>query len=511
MSDISANNKRIAKNTLLLYFRTILVMMISLYTSRVVLDTLGVEDFGIYNVVGGVVAIFGIISGSLSSAISRFITFELGRGDKEKLKRIFSTSVNIQLGLSLIIIILGETIGLWFLNYKMSIPAERMYAANWVLHCSLLTFAINLVSIPYNATIIAHERMGIFAYVSILEVSLKLAIVYLLYISLWDKLIIYSILLVAVAACIRLIYGMYCRRHFEETKYIIVYDHQLVKEMSSFSGWNFIGVTSAILRDHGGNIVINLFCGPTANAARGIATQINNAIQGFVSNFMTALNPAITKSYANGDNNYMMTLVFQGARLAFYMLLILSLPIIINAPYILSLWLNTVPEHTTSFVRLVLIFAMSESVSQPLITAMMATGRIRNYQIVVGGLQMMNFPVSYALLRIGYIPETVLLVAIGISQCCLIARLFMLKRMIKLPVKKFFYEVYCNVLIVAICSAFIPYTFSYILEASFISFVLTSTISLFCTICIIYYIGCSKHERDFILRKVKKHSWIVKH
>ena len=503
MSDISANNKRIAKNTLLLYFRTILVMVISLYTSRVVLDTLGVEDFGIYNVVGGVVAMFGIISGSLSSAISRFITFELGHGDKEKLKRIFSTSVNIQLGLSLIIIILGETIGLWFLNSKMNIPPERISAANWVLHCSLLTFAINLVSIPYNAVIIAHERMSVFAYVSILEASLHLFAVYLLYISLWDKLIFYSCLLAIVALFIRIVYATYCRHHFKEAKYRLIYDHKLLKEMSVFAGWNFIGAASAILRDQGGNILINLFCGPAVNAARGIAIQVNRAVQTFVSNFMTALNPQITKSYAAGNNTYMMTLIFQGARLSFYMLLLLSLPILINTSYILSLWLKTVPDHAVQFVQLVLIFAMSESISHPLITAMLATGKIRNYQIVVGGLQMMNFPISYILLRIGCIPETVLFVAIVISQCCLAARLSMLKRMIGLSPKKYLKEVYLNVILVTLCSALIPYMWSNKMEPSFLPFVLNTMLSIICTFSAVYYIGCSRYEREFVLMKVR--------
>lgn len=508
-NNINANNKRIAKNTLFLYFRTILVMVVSLYTSRVVLDTLGITDYGIYNVVGGVVAMFGMVSSSLSSAISRFITFELGRGNTNKLRRIFSTSINIQLGISLIVVVLGETLGLWFLNHKMNIPTERMPAANWVLHCSLLTFAINLISIPYNAAIIAHERMSVFAYVSLLEVTLKLAVTYLLYVSLWDKLIFYSLLLVAVALCIRLVYGAYCSRHFEETKYEFFHDHSLVKEMAGFAGWNFIGSSSALLRDQGGNIVINLFCGPAVNAARGVATHVNSAIHSFVSNFMTALNPQITKSYAVGNSAYMMQLIFQGARLSFYLLLLLSLPVIINAPFILSLWLKTVPDHTVQFVRLVLLFAMSESISHPLITAMQATGRIRNYQIVVGGLQMMNLPVSYILLRMGCIPEAVLYVAIAISQCCLVARLYMLRGMIKLQVRKYLKEVYCNVCMVAFCSALIPYLLSDRLPVTFATFMLNIAVSLFCTVTVVYLIGCNRGERRFIQAKIQG-SWFLR-
>lgn len=502
MSDTSANNKRIAKNTLLLYVRMLFMMAVSLYTSRVILHTLGVEDFGIYNVVGGVVAMFSVISGSLSAAISRFITYELGKGDKEKLMKIFSSSVTIQIGLGLIILVLAEAIGIWFLNTKMTIPTNRMYAANWVFQLSILTFIINLISVPYNAAIIAHERMSAFAYISILEVVAKLVIVYLLLVSPIDKLIFYAILMAAVALIIRFVYGYYCKRHFEECTYHFVFDKELLKKMFSFAGWNFIGAASAVLRDQGGNIVINLFCGPAVNAARGIAYQVNNAISGFVSNFMMALNPQITKSYASGDRDYMMTLIFQGARYSYYILLLLSLPVIINAHYILSLWLKIVPEHTTLFVQLVLIFAMSESISNPLITAMLATGNIRNYQIVVGGLQMINLPISYILLRNGCIPETVLIVAICISQCCLIARLVMLRKLIGLSVKKYANNVYTNVFIVTILSLIIPLWIMEKLENNFINFILSCCIAIISTSLIIYYIGCNKIEKQFVKTKI---------
>ena len=480
----------------------LLTMAISLYTSRVVLHVLGVEDFGIYNVVGGVVAMFSVISGSLSAAISRFITYELGKGDKEKLVRIFSSSVTIQLGLGLVIIILAEVIGVWFLNEKMSIPENRMYAANWVFQLSILTFVINLISVPYNAAIIAHEKMSAFAYISILEVVAKLIIVYMLLLSPIDKLIFYAILMASVALIIRFVYGFYCKRNFEECTYHFILDKELLKKMFGFAGWNFIGASSAVLRDQGGNIVINLFCGPTVNAARGIAYQVNNAISGFVNNFMTALNPQITKSYAVGDKEYMMTLIYQGARLSFYILLILSLPVIVNAHYILTLWLKIVPEHTTLFVQLVLIFAMSESISNPLITAMLATGKIRNYQIIVGGLQMMNLPISYVLLRYGCIPETVLIVAICISQCCLAARLYMLRGMIGLSVREYLSKVYFNVLAVTVLSAVIPCILSYYLSETLLNFIIICVVSVICTFTVIYFVGCNRKERQFILSKV---------
>lgn len=503
MTDTAANNKRIAKNTLMLYFRMLFTMAVSLFTSRVVLNTLGVEDYGIYNVVGGVVSMFSIISGSLSAAISRFITVELAKGDADKLRKTFSASVTIQLLLSLIIVVLIESIGVWFLNAKMVIPAERMNAANWVLQFSIVTFVINLISVPYNATIIAHEKMSAFAYISILEVVCKLIIVYLLKISPIDRLVFYAILMCAVSVIIRLVYGYYCNRHFAECKFSFRFDKDLLKRMFSFAGWNFIGASSAVLRDQGGNIIINLFGGPAVNAARGIAMQVNHAIVGFSNNFMTALNPQITKSYASGEQDYMMKLIFRGARFSFYMLLFLSLPVLANTHYILSLWLGMVPDHSVLFVRLALIFAMSESISSPLVTAMLATGKIRNYQIVVGGLQMLNLPISYVLLRIGCIPETVMMVAIGLSQCCLAARLVMLRTMIGLSARKYLREVYLNVILVTTAAAVLPILTSVILEESFLNFVIIVLISLITAAISIFYIGFNKNERDFAVTKFK--------
>ena len=480
------------------------LMAVNLYTSRVVLNALGVEDFGIYNVVGGVVAMFSMLSGSLSSAITRFITYELGTGNRDNLKRIFSSAVTIQIGLAILIIILAEAIGVWFLNAKMSIPDTRIIAANWVFQFSILTFAINLISVPYNASIIAHERMSAFAYISILEAMGKLAIAFLIVVSHMDRLIFYAILMCAVALIVRFAYGIYCKRHFEECTYHFIFDKDLLKRMFGFAGWNFIGATSAVLRDQGGNVVINLFCGPAVNAARGIAFQVNNAVSGFVTNFMTALNPQITKSYAAGDKGYMMTLINQGARLSFYILLLLSLPVIINVHYILMLWLKTVPEHTTLFVQLVLIFAMSESISNPLVTAMLATGNIRNYQIVVGGLQMLNLPISYILLRNGFIPETVLIVAVCISQCCLAARLYMLRGMIGLSVREYLSKVYLNVLAVTVLSAVIPCMSSYYLSETFLNFIIICVVSVICTFTVIYFVGCNRKERQLINEKVNR-------
>lgn len=504
MQNSQQNNKRIAKNTLLLYFRMLLLMVVSLYTSRVTLAALGVEDYGIYNVVGGVVAMFTILSGSLSSAVSRFITFELGRGDMERLKVVFSSSVNIQIGLAIAIFLLAEIGGVWFLNCKMNISPERMVAANWVLQCSILTFIVNLISIPYNAAIIAHEKMSAFAYISILDAIMKLLIVYLLYVFLFDRLIIYAILLCTEAVLLRLIYGIYCKRNFEECTYHFVYDKDVVKSMATFSGWNFIGVSSAVLRDQGVNVVINLFCGAAVNAARGISTQVNSAVHGFVTNFMTAMNPQITKSYASGDRDYMFFLIFQGSRLSFYMLLFLSLPVILEAETFLRIWLNEVPEHTTLFVQLILLFGMEEAISTPLITVMLATGDIKKYQIIVGGLQMLNFPISYLLLEIGLFPESTLIVSILIGQCCMAARLYLLKKMIELPVAAFLKQVYLNIVEVCIVASVIPVILHCAMSDGWLRFFVVIAISLTCSSISIFFVGCSRKEREFAKTKLKQ-------
>ena len=504
MTTTSENNKRIAKNTLLLYFRMMLTMIVSLYTSRVVLSALGVEDFGIYNVVGGVVAMFAVLSGSLSSAISRFITYELGKGNIEKLKTIFSSAVTIQIALGLIIALIAETMGLWFLNVKMNIPENRMIAANWVFQFSIITFIINIISVPYNAAIIAHEKMSAFAYISILEVTGKLLIAYLIVISPIDKLIFYAILMCAIAMIIRFVYGIYCKKHFEECTYKFIFDKNLLKEMFGFAGWNFIGSSAVIFRDHGVNIILNIFYGPTINAARGIAIQVNGAITSFATNFMTAINPQITKSYANNDLQRTNDLINMGSKYSFYILLFLVLPIIIDTPTILKLWLQDIPNHTIIFVRLSLILALSESISGPLVTALLATGKIKKYQIIVGGLNFMNFPIAYILLKLGNFtnhPEIVYILAIIISQLCLVCRLFLFSNTIHLSPKNFIKYTYLNIIKVTIVSTLIPLIYKYYQDDIYSNFLISYLLSIISVSFSIIVFGLNSIEKGFIKTK----------
>lgn len=504
MNDQTENTKRIAKNTLLLYVRMLFSMLVALYTSRVVLNALGVEDYGIYNVVGGFVAMFSLLTGSISAAISRFLTFELGKGDKRRLLQTFSTSLAVQFILALVVVLLLETVGVWFLNHKMVVPADRMFAANCLLHFSTLSFAVGLISMPYNASIISHERMDIFAYIGMGEVLVRLFIVCsLAYLPAeFDKLISFAVMTLLSGLTFQFIYWNFCRHHFEECRLNLHFEKPLLKQMFGFAGWNFIGASSAVLRDQGGNVILNLFFGPAVNAARGIASSVNTAICGFTGNFMTALNPQITKSYAAGEMDYNMMLIHRAARFSFYMMFILALPVLFNTSAIIQLWLGQVPEHVVLFVQLVVAFSLCETLSNPLVTVMLATGNIRNYQIVVGGLQMLNLPISYVVLRMGAMPESVMMVAIVLSLTCLVTRLVMLRGMIGLSIRKYIGRVLVNVSSVAVISVVPVSVVSMFCDDTFGFFIMNSLLCILIASLSAFYIGCNVHERHFIKEKV---------
>ena len=496
--DQAANNKRIAKNTLLLYGRMLITMLVSLYTSRVVLNTLGVVDYGIYNAVGGFVAMFTMISGSFSSSFSRYITFALGQNDHDRLAVVFNTSMKTQYALAFIILLLGELGGIWFLNEKMSVPAERMYAANWVLQLSLLSFVVNMTSTPYSADVISHEKMDAYAYISIADAILKLIVVFLLILSSVDKLVSYSFLLLIESIVIREAYHIYCYKHFEECRIKTMFDKVLFKEMLGFSGWNFFGVSTNVLRDQGVNMIINVFCGPAVNAARGIACQVNAAVSAFAVNFTTALNPQIIKSYANGEREYMFKLIFKGARFSCYLLLFLSLPILLETPYILRLWLKIVPDHSVLFTRLMLIAAICDSLANPLIIAAQANGKLRTYALVVGVISIFNFPCSYVAMRLGWMPESTVVISIFFILVCLFVRIYLLKGMVGLPLLTFCRKVLLNILVVAVLASVVPYYVSASLPVNFTSFVIVCFVCVLSSSLVMYYVGCSGSERKAI-------------
>ncbi len=502
MSDYSEPNKRIAKNTMLLYVRMGVMMIISFFTARITLNSLGVVDYGINNVVGGLVSMFSLISNSLSGSVSRFMTYGLGKGDKKELNTIFSTSINIHIILAIIVVIAIETAGVWFLNNKMVIPAERLTAAHWVLQSSTLLFAISLLSVPYNAAIIAHEKMGVYASFTLFDAFSRLAIVFAIKYYDGDRLILLAVISLIPSLVKQFYYWHYSKKHFDECTYHAVWDKRIFKEMFGFAGWNFIGCTAGLAKDQGVNLAINMFTGPAINAARGIAMQINGIISQFIGNFMVAVNPQITKEYAAGNYKRMHSLIFKSTRFSYFLFLFLSIPILLEVETILYIWLGQIPAHTVLFTRLVIILSLAEILSNTLITAQNATGKIRNYQIVVGGILLMNFPISYILLRMGYFPEITVIVAIIISQLCLAARLSFLRNSIKLPVVFFVKEVYCNIIFVSISALVIPLLCHLLIDNNLMRFITVCIVSVITSALAIYFIGCNKDERTFIRRHI---------
>lgn len=516
------SNKRIAKNTVLLYFRMLLTMGVSLYTSRIVLNTLGVEDFGIYNVVGGVVIMFSFFNSAMSSATQRFLTIELGKKDYEALKKVFSMSVNIHALIALIALILAETAGLWFLNTQLVIPEARMEAANWVYQASILAFMLAVMGVPYNAIIIANERMNVYAYVSIIDVILKLIIVFALVWVGYDKLKLYAILVFCVAAIIWLLYKSYCKRNFTETNYSYCWDKTLYKTMMHYAGWNLFGNLAAVTMGQGINIILNLFFGPVVNSARGIAYQVNAAVSGFVGNFQMAMNPQIIKSYAADDRRYMHQLIFQGAKYSFFLLFIIALPLLIETETILRWWLKIVPENTVLFCRLVLINSLIDCISGPLMTAAQATGKIKTYQTVVGGLLLLILPISYVFLKKGFPPEITLYVSISISIVALFTRLFIISPLVNLSILTFVRIVLARILLVAMMSVILPLIIKQSMNDELIEYLslyipliikysLNQELIRFFTICIVsvlsvaittYCLGLRKEEKLFIKNRV---------
>lgn len=503
--DTATRNRRIAKNTAVLYVRMLFMMLITLYTSRVILQTLGVEDYGIYGVSGGLVGMISLISGALSSSISRFITFELGKsGDGEKLRHIFSASVTIQIGLAIVALILLETVGYWFLNVRLTIPPERLAAANWVYQFSVLTFCVSMLMTPYDALIVAHERMSAFAYISIFSAVGKLVIAFMITISPIDRLVWYAGLILLMTLTTQAIYIIYCFRQFPECAYKFVIDGKLFKRMASFAGWNYVGATASILREQGSILLLNIFFGPAVNAARVIAGQVTGAVTGFVSNFQTALRPQITKTYAAGETEYTISLIIQGSRVSYYILLILALPFIVNANYIITLWLGQSPAHTTAFTQLALVCALCDSVVGPLITAMLATERIRNFQLVVGGLNLLTFPLTYIVLKLGGPPEGVMVVALVMSPLCTLARVIMLRPLIRLSLREYFWRVCVNLGIVTVLAATPAVIMAQCMQESLLSCIASFSVCFIITPLVILFVGCKREERQLLVSETVK-------
>lgn len=501
MSNSVQNNKRIAKNTLFLYIRMLFSMGVSLFTSRVILQTLGVENYGIYSVVGGIITMFAFINGGMVSATQRFLTFEIGKGNTVQLNKVFSTALQIHTLIAFTVVLFGETVGVWFLYKELVIPAERMTAAFWVYQCSIIACVVNIMSIPYNATIIAHEKMSAFAYISIFEVILKLLIVYMLYITPWDKLISYAVLILIVQLTIRSIYARYCNKHFAETHYHHKIDKPLFKEMIGFAGWSFWGNLSTVLYTQGLNMLLNIFFGPIVNAARGIAIQVQGAIQQFVNNFQMALNPQITKNYATGQLTQMHNLMFRSARFSFFLLYILTLPILLETDCILTLWLKTVPDNAAVFTRWIIGVSLIYTIANPCIVANQASGKVKVYQAVVGGILLTILPISYVVLKLGAPAYSVFIVHFCIESIAQLARMYMLRKLIHLPIRAYMRNIYLPVIVVATVSCIPPVITQMYCSGGLAGLIIVATTSIISVSLTIAFLGLTKEERQFFYRK----------
>lgn len=501
------NNARIAKNTMFLYIRMLLTMAITLYMSRIVLNMLGVVDYGIYNVVGGVVTMFAFLNGTISGVTQRFLTFEIGTGNYEKLKKVFNTSMCIHWCIAFLILILSETIGLWFVYNKLVIPIERFTAALWVYQLSVFSVLVLVISIPYNACIIAHEKMSAFAYISIIEVVLKLSLVIAMNFLQYDKLITYAFLIFVVQLLVRFVYTIYCKKHFEESKYKLRIDYELAKNMLKFTGFSFFGGFANVGMSQGINVLLNMFFGPVVNAARAVTSQIETAVQSFVLNFQTALNPQLIKSYAAGNISLMHNLIFASCKYSYYLLMFLSLPIFLDASYILHIWLGNVPEHTVAFTRILLLAALVNSIASPLMTAANATGNIKWYQIVCGSTLLIIVPIAYVFLKIGVSPEFVFgiyLVMVIIAQ---IERLYIVSRLVKFSIKDYTFRVLLPVFKVSIIGTVIPLILNKYITENFLGLVITFLLSVISITCAIYICGISQKERKIVIERL---NYIIK-
>lgn len=502
--DARANNKRIAKNTVMLYFRMILMLLISLYTSRIVLNTLGVIDYGVNNVVGGVIVMMGFITGSLGAAMSRFITYDLGKGDMEALKKTFGNIVTIYFCLAGVIFVAGETVGLWFLNTQLQIPDDRMYAAQWVYQLSIFSSMLGVICAPYNACIVAHEKMSAFAYISIFDAVMRLVNATLLVVIPYDKLITFALLNFAVGIIDRIIYGVYTAKNFEEVHTRPCYDKKQFKEIFVFAGWTMNGNLAVMGYTQGLNMLLNIFFGPAVNAARAIAVRVQMICVQFSNNFLMASRPQITKSYAAGDLPYMHKLMMKSSKFAFFILFFVTLPLMLEAGQVLTWWLGIVPEHTVNFIRLVLVVSMLNILGGLIVTCVHATGNLKKFQLVEGSMLLSIVPIAYVLLKFcGAPPESVFVVHIIVEACTQYARLLIVLPMIKLRLREYFRQVIIPIAFVAATAPVIPTIAHHYMEENVLTFFVVCTVSVISSAVFIYTLGCTPHERQLAVEKTK--------
>lgn len=511
MSQLELDNKKIAKNTIFLYGRLLFTMAISLYSSRLILDILGVTDFGIYNVVGGVVGIMSLLSAAFSNSAQRFISYRLGENNFQKLHITFLTILNIHFLFVILIIVFGETIGLWFINTKLVIPVERLTAANIVYQCSLLTVVIDLISIPYIALIMSHERLNFYAIIGILESILKLGGIILLYSLSYDSLSLYSLLLFLIAIIIRIIYGIYSKRNFEESKYKLLIDKIVFKEIWGYVSWAYLGNFAGILKEQGLNVIINIFFGVTVNAARAVSMQVYNAINGLSGNILTAINPQIVKSYAVGNISRSQSLTSSGTRYSIYLLTLISMPILIETSFLLHFWLTEVPGKSVIFVQLIIALCFSRVIQHPTAMLYLAVGKIKMAQIWSSIIVVVSIIACYFLFKLGFSPESSIWISIISETINFIVLLYLLNKEMPFNIFNFLKETFFRVSLVLIFSCILPLLLHNNFQEGLLRFLLVSFSSFFSTVCLVFFIGITKEERsiirNYIWKKIKNEKY----
>ena len=506
-----SNNRLIAKNSVMLYLRMILSMLVGFYTSRVVLNTLGVEDFGVYGVVGGVVAMLGFLTASMSGATSRFLAFELGRNDQQRLSETFSSALIIHVALALVICLIAETVGLWFVTHKLVIPAGRMTAALWVYHLSVLSAMLGMIQVPYTAMVIAYEKMSVYAYLEILHVTLKLVIVYLLTIGNFDKLILYAVLCVGVTILIMLIYVTYCLVHYPASRFRWIWKPSIIKPMLSFSGWDLYGNASNMARTQGVNMLVNMFFGAAANAAVGVASTVQAVLMQFSVNISTAVRPQVVKSYSVGDHDRMSTLIYVGARYLYLLLLLVSVPILIEPHFVLKIWLKIVPEYSEWFVRYMILFNFFAQMSVVLAMGIHATGKVKRISLINGTLYLSVLPFTYAAYRMSgsiYSAFVFNVIAVFIGCLCNVYTLSLSVKQISLT--RFIKKVLIPVLIISVIVFAVSYIPKFYLEEGWTRFLLVGLISTLSGLALTYFTA-DQPIKEFIKKKVSSYVRFGKH
>ena len=477
-------------------------MGVTLFTSRVILQTLGVDDYGVYNVVGGIVAMFSFVSGSLTVSSQRFITFEIGKKSNNNVSNVFSVCITLHLLLGILIALIAEPIGYWYIYNKLMIPDSRLIAALWVFQFSILSMIIVFLTVPYTALIIAHEKMKAFALVSSIDALLRLFVAYaIICFKESDSLVIYAVLIFCAQLITSLCYILYCKNVFKEIKLIWGIDKKLLIDMGRFASWSVMGNLAYVTYTQGLNLLLGTFFSPAVNAARGVAVQIQSAVNSFVNSFQTAINPQITKNYASGNIGEMVNLVYKSSRFSFYLLMLLSIPVLLRTNDILELWLSNIPNYTAVFVKIILLTTWINSIANPLIVSVKATGKVKTYELVVGALMISILPISYVFLKRGYDPEIVFIVHLIIECIAMICRIMITKRLIEFSYSSYLRDVILKVLTVAVVSFFISYYISSRIPDGALNTIVVFILSVIASIVTIFLIGLDKSERMFVLRK----------